>query len=312
MKMPIKILLLLIMNSIFNLSYADTLLQGNLKLQIVTDNIYAIVGPMNNRTPENLGNNSTSGFIVTKQGVVLIDAGGSYKGAQNIHNVIKSVTSKPITYVINTGGQDHRWLGNGYFKSLGAKIIANVKAVKDQKSRTQDQFFMLNNLVGEAGMEGTEAVYADTTFDKTMSLKVGEYTFEIIHITTAHTPGDSFVWLPNVNVLFSGDIIFTDRLLGILEHSSSKGWIESFKAIATLRPRLIIPGHGDTTTLKTATSDTLTYLEKIRASVIEFMDEDGDISDISQVDQSSFSHLISFDTLSGRNAQRVYSELEWE
>jgi hypothetical protein len=42
------------------------------------------------------------------------------------------------------------------------------------------------------------------------------------------------------------------------------------------------------------------------------MDNDGDIADISMVNQSAFSSLLSFDLLSGRNAQRVYSELEWE
>lgn len=103
-----------------------------LELQEITHNTYAIVGSLDNRTPDNLGNNATFGFVVTTEGVVLIDAGGTYKGAQKIHEVIQRVTDKPIVKVINTGGQDHRWLGNSYFKRLGAEIIAHEKAVKDQ------------------------------------------------------------------------------------------------------------------------------------------------------------------------------------
>ena len=88
----------------------------------MTENVYAIVGELSNRSPKNLGNNATFGVVITDKGVVLIDSGATFKGAERIHQVIKSITDKPITMVINSGGQDHRWLGNGYFKKLGAKI----------------------------------------------------------------------------------------------------------------------------------------------------------------------------------------------
>jgi glyoxylase-like metal-dependent hydrolase (beta-lactamase superfamily II) len=259
-----------------------------------------------------LGNNSTFGFVVTTQGVVLIDSGGTYQGAKRIHKVIKQVTDKSVVTVINTGGQDHRWLGNGYFKKLGAKIIANDKAVEDQKARLQEQIFMLNNVVGLKGVDGTEAVFAENLFDTDMKISVGETKLEIYHAGPAHTPSDSFVWLPEQQVIFSGDIVFTERLLGILDHSSSKDWIRAFEAMAAFNPRYIIPGHGHPTTLDKAKSDTYDYLKFIRQAVTQFMDNDGDIADISMVNQSAFSSLLSFDLLSGRNAQRVYSELEWE
>ena len=88
-----------------------------LELQKVTADVYAIVGELGNRTAKNLGNNATFGFVITAEGVVLIDSGGTYQGAQEIDRLIKSVTDKPVVRVINTGGQDHRWLGNGYFKN---------------------------------------------------------------------------------------------------------------------------------------------------------------------------------------------------
>ncbi len=305
------LLFTLLFSSILNTASANTFF-GNLTLKKVTHNVYAIVGPTNNRTPENFGNNSTSGFVVTSQGVVLIDSGGTFNGAKNIHSIIKSVTNKPITHVINTGGQDHRWLGNDYFKKLGATIIASKNAVIDQKTRVKDQLFMLNNLVGVKGVNKTEPVYADVTFDKTMKLAVGKTQFELYYTSAAHTLGDSFVLIPKEHVIFAGDIIFMQRLLSIADFSSSKGWIESFEAITTHNPKYIIPGHGNPTTLSKAKKNTLDYLVFIRNAVADFMDKDGDIADISQIDQSQFSSLISFKSLAGRNAQRVYSELEWE
>lgn len=311
MKMFRQIISLLLI-SLFNTALADDIAQNQLQLQQLNPNIYAIVGDMDNRTASNFGNNATFGFVLTTQGVVLIDSGGTYQGARQIHQLVKQVTGQPITHVINTGGQDHRWLGNGYFKNLGAKIITSSAAVADQKARVNDQFFMLNELVGVDGVKGTEAVYAETTFDQSMELIVGDTRFELYHASPAHTPGDSFVWLPEQKIMFAGDIIFTERLLGILDHSSSKGWMESFEAISAFNPASIVPGHGHPTTLDKARSDTYDYLTFIRQAVTQFMDDGGDIADISTIDQSAFSKLISFDTLAGRNAQRVYSELEWE
>jgi glyoxylase-like metal-dependent hydrolase (beta-lactamase superfamily II) len=283
-----------------------------LRLQKVQDHIYAIVGPFGNRTPENLGNNATFGFVVTEQGVVLIDSGGSYQGAAAIDKLIKQVTDKPVKVVINTGGQDHRWLGNGYFKARGAHIIASTAAVKDQHERLQDQLFMLGNLIGVKALEGTEPVYADETFAEQMDLSLDGVRFELKHVGPAHTPGDSIVWLPKQRVVFAGDIVFVGRLLGVLEYSDSRHWITAFETMAALKPNIVIPGHGPATDLARARKDTYDYLVFLRKSVSTFMEAGRDISRIGTLDQSRFKYLQNYDMLKGRNAQQVYQAMEWE
>lgn len=283
-----------------------------LTLQKVTNDIYAIVGELGNRTEENFGNNATFGFVVTTEGVVLIDSGGTYLGAQEIDRLIKTVTDKPVVTVINSGGQDHRWLGNGYFKQSGTEIIASEEAVNDQKARTQDQFFMLGNLVGDKGLVGTEAVYADRTFTDKLELIRGDTTFVIYHVGQAHTPGDSFIWLPEEEVMFTGDIVYVERMLGVGTQSNSKSWVDVYQAMAAHKPQHLIPGHGRATNLQQANKDTHNYLVFLRNSVSEFMENGGDITDIGSVDQSEFSYLLNYETLAGRNAQQVYSEIEWE
>jgi len=218
-KYQITIFFLSIIFTVFSTpAYADAVLE----LKQVDKNIYAIIGELGNRTPENLGNNATFGFVITSEGVVLIDSGGTYKGAAEIHALIKRVTDKPVKIVINTGGQDHRWLGNGYFKKLGARLIANSKAVADQKARTRDQFFMMGNMVGDAGLKNTDAVYAEETFDDILKFTFGNTEFELHHAGHAHTPGDSFVWLPQQRIVFSGDIVYVQRMIGINAESTAK------------------------------------------------------------------------------------------
>lgn len=295
---------------------ALTLVRGTgalaLELTQITDGAWAIVGPLEQRNPQNLANNATFGVVVTDAGVVLIDPGGSYKGAAAIDALIKTITDKPVTHVINTGGQDHRWLGNGYFKERGATIIASSAAVEDHKARVDDQFFGLTNLIGEDALAGTVDVYADTTFNETMDLTVGGVKFTLRHIAAAHTPGDAFVWLADRSVLFSGDIIYVARMLGVGSQSSAATWLDAFAAIEALNPKYIVPGHGPVTDLARARAETGNYLRFLRTEIGRIIDEGGSINDATAIDQSAFAYLKVYEQIKGRNAQQVFQQMEWE
>jgi len=282
-----------------------------LTVQPVTDGVYALVGPMTQRDLDNLGNNATFGLIVTDEGAVLVDPGGSRQGAAMIDAAIDSVTDQPVRVVINTGGQDHRWLGNGYWAGQGAEIIASADAVEDQAERASMQLSMLAELIG-AGLDGTEPVQATTVFEDSHAFSLGGVDIEIHHPGPAHTPGDSFVWVPQKSTVFTGDIVYVGRLLGVRDHSHSRDWIAAFDAFAALDPAHVVPGHGPATTLDRARAETRDYLTHLRDVVGAHLDAGGSITEIGSLDQSAFSHLDQFDALSGANAQRVYSEMEWE
>ncbi|MGB8623495.1 MAG: MBL fold metallo-hydrolase [Paracoccaceae bacterium] len=290
-----------------------TLANAATSLQVtkVADNVYAIVGPFGQRDAENLGNNATFGLVVTDDGAVLIDAGGSRNGAEALHAAIRTVTDQPVTHVINTGGQDHRWLGNAYWQAQGATVIASDAAAADQQARASMQMTMLSQLIGDA-LDGTEPSDPDVTFANAFTLTVGDTVLEITHPGPAHTPGDSFVWMPSESVMFTGDIVFVGRLLGVLEFSSSAGWVDAFEVMAAHRPAHVVPGHGPPTDLATARHDTYDYLVNLRDRIDEYMAAGGDIIGSVDVDQSAFSGLHDFDLLARRNAQQVFSQMEWE
>lgn len=283
-----------------------------LVLKPVAERVWAIVGPLTNRSPQNLGNNATFGLVETDAGVVLIDSGGSYRGAQKIHQIVKSVTDKPIKYVINSGGQDHRWFGNDYFSALGATIISSENARRDHEHRLVDQIGRLSSLIGDENFAGTREKYADILFQTNHVLELGGVRFELVHAGQAHTPGDAFVWLPGRSVMFSGDIVYVERMLGVGEQSNSQSWVEVFATMAAYKPKIIVPGHGNPVPLATAEQDTYRYLVALRTRVAAFLDHGGDASDISQVDMSEYNYLLNFDSLNGRNALKVFTEIEWE
>jgi glyoxylase-like metal-dependent hydrolase (beta-lactamase superfamily II) len=276
----------------------------------VAPGIYAFIGETGLRTYENEGMNGNAGFIVTQAGVVVVDSGSSYQVAQKIHAAIRKVTKQPVKYVINTGGQDHRWLGNGYFKAQGAEIIAAATAVDDMNARGAMQ---LQGLAGELKdkIAGTEVVLPTRTFDKELALKLGGRDIRILRFKPAHTPGDSIVWLPKEGVVFAGDIVFVDRLLGVLPFSSASGWLASFEEMAKLKPRLIIPGHGDVSDLGKARRETADYLNLL---ITHMKNAVGNMVDlqiaIDGLDQSKWAYLANYDLLKGGNASRVYLEME--
>lgn len=285
---------------------------SSLQVQQVTPGVWAIIGELAQRSPDNLANNATFGVVDTADGMVLVDPGGSYKGAAQIEQAIRSFSEKPVVLVINTGGQDHRWLGNGYWKARGARILASNAAVADQKARQQDQFFALYNLVGEDGMAGTEAAYADETFETDRILTIGGVTLELHHYGAAHTPGDSVVWLPAQQVLFSGDMVYLERMLGVGGQSDIKGWLAGYGRLRQLPAKHLVPGHGHAGDLADADRDTGRYLQALYDRVGAFIEAGGTLADISQVDQSDFMYLQVADQLAGRNAHQVFQQLEFD
>ncbi len=293
------------------LLFAGAASAAELEIQPVTDGVWALVGEMAQRSPENLADNATFGVVETPDGVLLIDPGGSWKGAEAIDRAIARITDKPVRYVIDTGGQDHRWLGNGYWKAKGATVIASAAAVEDQRARADLQLAALDRFLGAAA-DGTEPVHADIVFEDRYAFEFGGLTVEVVHPGPAHTPGDSFVWIAQKDAVFAGDIVYVERLLGIGPQSSIGGWPRAFEAVAALEPAHVTPGHGHAVPLERARADTYDYLMNLRARIGALIDAGGGILEAPKVDQSAFAHLLQFESLAGRNAQAAYEQMEWE
>lgn len=291
---------------------AQAAMAEDLEIQPVVENVYALVGTLQQRNPENFGNNATFGVIVTPEGVVLVDAGASWKGAAQIDTTIDQITDQPVKYVINTGGQDHRWLGNGYWQAHGAVVISSASAEADRFGRLDQELAMMRNYAGDAALIGTEPAHADVTFDAAYTLDFGGAHIEVIHPETGgHTPGDSFVWLADKSVMFTGDIVFHERMLGFGE-DRFLNWIAGFETMAAYAPEYVVPGHGHVTTLAGATRDTYDYLVNLRDKMRAYIADGGDIIGSVNVDQSAFSDLVNYKMLAGKNAQKAFQVLEWE
>jgi glyoxylase-like metal-dependent hydrolase (beta-lactamase superfamily II) len=283
------------------------------RFERVADGVYAFVGETGARTAANEGLNANLGLVVTPAGALLIDSGATFQGARQVHEAVQRVTAQPVRWVINTGGQDHRWLGNGYFQAQGAELIAHAAAEADLRERGNDQLQALRAVLGTKA-DGTVPVLPTRWIRRSDErLELGGVIIELKHRGGAHTPGDLLVWLPAQRVLFSGDAVYVDRLLGVLPVSHSKAWLETFAAIEALNPERIVPGHGRVCTLEQAQRETRDYLVALRAHMKRAVDDGQDISvAVKAFDARPWLRLQNASDLMPGNASRVYLELERE
>ena len=168
------------------------------------------------------------------------------------------------------------------------------------------------NLLKEQA-ELTNLAYPSELLQDKRSIKLGDTVIEILHFGPAHTAGDMVVWLPQQKVLFAGDIVFTQRMLGVIPVGNSAGWVKAFDQAMALQPGVIVPGHGQPTDIKKATRDTKDYLVYLRSEVKKILDKNGSLQDaVEKIDQSKFKYLLNFDLLAKRNVNQIYTEMELE
>lgn len=279
----------------------------------VAEGVYAHVGDTGARTAENEGLNANIGLVVTPAGAALIDSGATFDGARQIQAAVAKVTNQPIRWVINTGGQDHRWLGNGWFKAQGAELIAHANGRTDMNDRGNDHLQALRSVLG-AKADGTVPTLPTRFIEGPEArLDLGGTIIELKHRGGAHTPGDMMVWLPQHGALFTGDVVYVDRMLGVIPVSNTRRWLDTFAVIEPLQPRVLVPGHGRVSDLATAQADTQAYLLALRAHMRKAVDDGTDVSAaVRSFDGKPFARLLNAAELMPGNGSRTYLELERE
>ncbi len=282
----------------------------NVKFDKVADNVYAYVGPTDDRTKDNFGLNSNHGLIVTDKGAILIDSGASFTAAKELEKAASKITKQPIVAVINSGSQDHRWLGNGYFAAKGVEIIALQRTVETQKKLANDKIDSLTKTLGDQ-MKGTEAVTAAKPIAADIhSLNIGASEVKVRYFADAHFPGDVTVYVPKANVVFTGDHVYLDRMIAIHPGwTNPKTWRSAVHELMKAYPTAkVVPGHGRVADMAMAKKETADYLDYLNDVVGKAALDTGSIDDVSakSKDLAQFKHLKHYDFWNPRNVNTTF------
>ena len=278
----------------------------------VIPNVFSAIGATAPPTYENSGHNNNLSFVITTDGVVVINSGASVRLASALHEEIKTITDQPVKLVINENGQGHAILGNLYWSQLGVDILAHEDAIHEIEEKSYTILERMKSYNRDKAV-GTEVVIPNKSFSEKSIFTLGDLEFHVLHLGPAHGPGDTQVWLPQLSLMIAGDMAFHERMLPIFENTCTKCWLETWdEKFAPLNATYVIPGHGHPTNMAQVTRFTRDYLEDLRAKVLEVLDNGGDLAEAFYVDQERWRSLDTFEELAKRNAGRVFEEMEFE
>lgn len=280
----------------------------------VTPRVYYVQGLPGVASAANEGFNSNAGFVVTGEGVVVVDVLGTPALGNALLAAIRGVTSKPVRRVILTHYHADHFYGLEPFKAAGAEIWAHGAALeylnsgeaeRRREQRAQDLYPWVTDRM--------KIVRADRWLGDHTEFSLGGVRFEVHHLGPAHSPEDVIVVVPQEGIIFSGDILFAGRIPFVGE-ADSKQWLDRIGRLLELKPRIMITGHGemsrDPARDLALTRDYLLYLRAEMGKAVEdFVAFD---EAYAKTDWSRFAKVPAFDAANRVNAYGTYLLLERE
>lgn len=232
----------------------------DLKPQKIAADTYALIGKRENFSFDNHGNICNTGFIVTDDGVVVIDTGPSRLYGEAMRAAIGEVTDKPVVQVYITHAHPDHFLGNNAFTDVPiAALPGTIDAIRSIGS---DLASNLYNLVG-AAMRGTSAVAPTATVEPGQTVTFGNHELQLIG-ASGHTAADLMVLDRKTGVLFAGDIAFYQRA-PTTPTADLDAWQATLARAGEAGFEVLVPGHGPVTHDDAPLRQTGAYLEWLRS-----------------------------------------------
>jgi len=186
-----------------------------------------------------------TGVIVGDESVMIVEAQATPRLARKVIDCVRSVTDKPISHVVLTHYHAVRVLGASAYDAR--EIIMSDAAAAMVEERGQEDWdseFGRFPRLFQGHEEIPGLTRPTTTFSEGMTVYLGKRRVDIMKLGRAHTAGDAVVWVPDQEVMFTGDIV---------EYHSAcycgdghfNDWEETLANIAVFEPKSIAPGRGD-------------------------------------------------------------------
>jgi glyoxylase-like metal-dependent hydrolase (beta-lactamase superfamily II) len=186
-----------------------------------------------------------TGVIIGDESVMVVEAQATPRLARKVIECIRGVTEKPISHLVLTHYHAVRVLGASAYGAREVIMSEAARGMVEERGAEDwaSEFGRFPRL-----FQGHEEIpgltWPTTTFSEAMTVYLGKRKVEIMHLGRAHTAGDAVVWVPDAEVMFTGDVV---------EYHSAcycgdgyfNDWADTLNNIAGFDPVAIAPGRGD-------------------------------------------------------------------
>jgi glyoxylase-like metal-dependent hydrolase (beta-lactamase superfamily II) len=204
----------------------------------VPDDVLYLVGD-----PQ-FGRAGTAGFIVTSEGVVVVNTTNNPFNAREMLYEIRQRTNQPVKYVINTDARGDHILGNEVFVDEQAAILSTGVVQTEMKDYQQDLTKRIRgDLRLEMRMRGIHLTLPTQTFESRMNFQLGSEEFRVLDLGKGPTAGDAAVYLPGAKVLFLGEL-FENVNIPRRGLTDVAAWLEVLHQVESMDVTTYIPGEG--------------------------------------------------------------------
>ncbi len=170
----------------------------------------------------------TAGFIITDEGVVVVNTTNNPFHAREILYEIRARTDQSVKFVINTDARPDHFLGNEVFADLGATLVSTAEA--------QASYL-------DSAMRAIHPTLPTKTFQGEWTLAVGGREIRLNTVNAAPSPGTAVVYIPDAKVLYLGNL-YENGMIPRLDSTAFKAWIEFLRQVEGWDVDVYVPGHG--------------------------------------------------------------------
>ncbi|WP_456373688.1 MBL fold metallo-hydrolase [Thiolapillus sp.] len=288
-------------------------LKADYQAKQVADGVYVIHGPKGVPSAQNQGFMNNPAFLLTKDGVVVVDPGSSVQVGEMVLAQIRKVTDKPVVAVFDTHVHGDHWLGNqAIFEAFPkVKIYAHPKMMERVEQGAGAQWLQVMMDMTKGATAGTKVVSANTPVDEGSVISIGGLDIHVLHDGKSHTDTDIMLHLPAKGVIFLGDNAGYGRMLR-MNDGSFAGNIRNLNRALGTGAKVFVPGHGPTAGPEAAT-EYRDYLQTVYDGVKGYFEDD--LSDFEIKPKllprlSRWKDWTDFDSLVGSHISLAYLEVE--
>jgi quinoprotein relay system zinc metallohydrolase 2 len=294
------------------LRYVPAYAADQAEISEIAAGVFVHQGRYEIQSPENRGDMANASFVVGSESVAVIDTLGSAVAGREFRSAIRTLTNKPIRYVINTHMHPDHVFGNAAFKEDNPTFVGHHKLARGLASRA-DRYLAINKqMLGDQAFQGIEIILPTLAVDGRQTLDLGGRSLVLETQRTAHTDNDLTIRDTATNTLFLGDLLFSVHVPTL--DGSITGWLALLDDLSRKEAARVVPGHGPKSMeLPGALEPEQRYLAAIANDVRRLIKEGKTLEDATKV--AGFSEHDAwklFHQYHVRNVTAAFAELEWE